>query len=67
MMNVTEKFEYLKKRQKFHNHKKSESGITDDVLEVLRKRKMSQHDLEFLPACEIKDILEISKKAGGSG
>ena len=62
MMNVTEKLNYLQKRKVFQDKRKTESGITEDVLEVLRQRKMTTQDLDYLPACEIKDILQGSKK-----
>ena len=56
MMNVTEKLDYLDKRQQFLNKKQVDSGVTKEVVEVLGKRRMTHHDLERLPACEVKEI-----------
>ena len=45
MMNVEEKLEFLQKRRKFLQSKKAETGLTNEVEDVLRKRKMTIHDL----------------------
>ena len=58
MMNVPEKKDFLEKREKYLKKKQLESGITNEALETLKARKMVPADLKFLPACEVKDILE---------
>lgn len=63
-MNVQEKLDYLAKRQQFLEKEQAESGITSRVRQTLHMRRMTPSDLKFLPACEIKDILEDKHQTG---
>ena len=60
MMNVPEKLEYFEERDRFLKKKQLKSGITDKVKETLKQRNMVPADLKYLPACEVKGILENS-------
>lgn len=58
MMNVPEKLAFLKKREKLLRKIQEKKGITYEKEEELRQKKIHPNDLKYLPACQVKRLME---------
>ena len=58
MMNVPEKLEYMEKRKVALKLLQAQRGISEEKQEELRQKNIHPSDLKFLPACQVKKLLQ---------
>ena len=66
MMNVPEKLKFMNNRKKVLRQIQNAKGISFEKEEELRQRNIHPDDLKYLPAIQVKHLMEDTEKKQGS-